>query len=282
VVLDVETFGDRYGVVPGAVREARHPLLEAAIDMLPPPNNVAVEVRVRSAVPPGCGAGTSAAVSVALLGALAAVRSEQRSPRDIAYAAHRLEVEGLGVESGIQDHLSAAFGGINFIEIERYPEAVVTGLPAWSELGARLSLVYLGRAHDSSGVHAQVIADVEHKGSAMFSRLRAAAIAARDAVVARDLGAFGAAMVANTDAQRLLHPGLVGEDATRVIEIASALGAIGWKVNGAGGEGGSLTLLSADPAAKETIERQVAGIAANYRVLPIELSTRGLVVAGAL
>ena len=112
VVFDVETFGDRYSVVPSAPRVARHPLLEAAIDALPPPKGLPVEVRVRSGVPAGCSTGTSAAVAVALLGGLAALRLEQRSARDIAYAAHRLEVDVLGVESGIQDQLSAAFGGI--------------------------------------------------------------------------------------------------------------------------------------------------------------------------
>ena len=84
-------------------------------------------------VPAGCGTGTSAAVAVALLGALAAARAEELSPRDVAYAAHRLEVEVLGAESGIQDQLSSAFGGISFLEIERYPEATVTTLPAWDE-----------------------------------------------------------------------------------------------------------------------------------------------------
>jgi D-glycero-alpha-D-manno-heptose-7-phosphate kinase len=90
VVLDVEDFGDRYPVVPGASRTARHPLLEAAIDAFAPPTDRAVEVVVRSSVPAGCGTGTSAAVAVALVGALAAVRAEPLSPRDVAYAAHRL------------------------------------------------------------------------------------------------------------------------------------------------------------------------------------------------
>src|SRR5436190_15449246 len=112
--------------------------------MAAPPGDVAVEVSVRSAVPAGCGVGTSAGVAVALLGALAAARGEEWSARDVAYGAHRLEVDVLGAESGIQDQLSAAFGGINFIEIEPYPEATMHGLPAWEELGARLSLIYLG------------------------------------------------------------------------------------------------------------------------------------------
>jgi D-glycero-alpha-D-manno-heptose-7-phosphate kinase len=136
VVIDAETFGHRYSIVPRAPRLAHHPLIEAAIDMLPPPSGCAVEVSVRSDLPAGCGTGTSAAVAVALLGALADSRREQRSRRDIAYAAHRLEVDILGVQSGIQDQLSSAFGGINYLEIERYPDAEVHPLPIWEELVA--------------------------------------------------------------------------------------------------------------------------------------------------
>jgi D-glycero-alpha-D-manno-heptose-7-phosphate kinase len=282
VVLDVETFGDRYLIVPGASRVTRHPLLEAAIDALQPPADLAVEVSVRSVVPAGCGAGTSAAVAVALLGGLAAVRSEQLSPGDVAYAAHRLEVDVLGVQSGIQDQLSAAFGGINYLEIERYPEATVHTLPAWEELSPRLTLVFLGRAHDSSGLHRRVIENVGCHGSGAFSRLRDAAVAARDAVLARDLDAFGQAMIANTEAQSSLHPALVGVDARRVIEIAAAQGAVGWKVNGAGGDGGSVTILSATREAKAALEHGVAMLDTRYRVLPIQVSSVGLQVRGAL
>jgi D-glycero-alpha-D-manno-heptose-7-phosphate kinase len=280
VVLDVEAFGDRYLLVPGASRVARHPLLEAAIDAYPPPGNRPVEVSVRSAVPAGSGTGTSAAVAVALLGALAALRSEHPSRRDVAYGAHRLEVDVLGHQSGIQDQLSAAFGGINYIEIEPYPEATVSTLPAWDDLGSRLTLVFLGRAHDSSAVHRQVIDQVQGRGSEAFSRLRDAAVAARHAVLARDLHAFGRAMIANTEAQRSLHPELVGVDATRVIETAAAHGALGWKVNGAGGDGGSITILSATTKAAEALRHGVAVGDRGYQVLPIEVSAAGLQVSG--
>ena len=237
-----------------------------------------MEVSVRSGVPAGCGTGTSAAVAVALLGGLAALRQEQRSPRDIAYAAHRLEVDVLGVQSGIQDQLSAAFGGINYLEIETYPEARVYSLPTWVELSPLLTLVFLGRPHDSSAVHGQVIAEVGRRGSEVFSQLRAAAVAARDAVLARDLDAFGQAMIANTEAQGSLHPGLVGVDARRVIELAAAHGAVGWKVNGAGGDGGSVTILSATRETKEALDHRVTVLDTRYRVLPIHISSVGLEV----
>ena len=101
-------------------------------------------------------------------------------------------------------------GGINYIEVDPYPEAVVHALPSWDELDSQLSLVFLGRAHNSSELHRQVIAGLGRREAAVFSRLRDAATAARDAVLARDLDAFGRAMSDNTEAQRSLHPGLVG------------------------------------------------------------------------
>jgi D-glycero-alpha-D-manno-heptose-7-phosphate kinase len=112
--------------------------------------------------------------------------------------------------------------------------------------------------------------------------LREAAVAARDAVVAQDLGKFGQAMIANTEAQRALHPGLVGADAGRVVDLAAAHGALGWKVNGAGGDGGSLTILSATARARSELEQRVTDADERYRVLPMELSAAGLRVRGAL
>src|SRR3712207_7723432 len=54
----------------------------------------------------------------------------------------------------------------------------------------------------------------------------------------------------------LFRSELVHRDAWRVIEIAQAHGAVGWKVNGAGGDGGTITLLSdGHPGATDAIVR---------------------------
>jgi D-glycero-alpha-D-manno-heptose-7-phosphate kinase len=276
--------GDRepYTIVPQTTRVARHPVVEAAIDVCPPPDDRAVEIRVESAVPAGCGTGTSAAVAVALLGGLAALRSESWSATDVASTAHRLEVEILGLESGVQDQLSSAFGGINYLEIDAYPDANVHALPAWDDLGDRLTLVFLGRAHDSSGLHREVIQHIAGQRSSAFDELRDAALAARDAVRTHDLEAFGAAMIRNTDAQRSLHPDLVGAYARRVIAVAAEHGAVGWKVNGAGGDGGSLTLVSASQEAKHALEARIERTDTRYRIFPVDISPVGLDVKGSL
>ena len=277
VRVRLDSFGAEYSVRPGEPRQARYPLVEAAIDMLPPPSDQPVEVTVRAQLPPGCGTGTSASVAVALLGALAAARGEQLSADEAARAAHRLEVDILGSESGVQDQIAAAHGGVNFIEIDDYPTWRVHPLPEWPDLGPQFTLVYLGRGHDSSAVHRQVVmrsSRREAETRSAMGRLRAAAQDARRSFDSRDLAGLGAAMIANTDAQRSLHQELVGADAELVIDAFAAAGALGWKVNGAGGDGGSLTILGAP--------RVPVDLEARFEVLPVRLSGEGLSVAGSL
>lgn len=242
-----------------------HPLIEAALAAYP----VDGEVTITSGVPAGSGAGTSAAVAVALIGALTAARRESLTALQVARAAHRLEVEALGRESGVQDQIAAVMGGINFIKVDnytdrhRYPDIEVQTLRPWAQLDDHLSLVLLGKAHDSSSVHEQVIAGPN--GQAL-DRLRVAAADGCRAVTDQDLEAFGRAMQDNNDAQRELHPDLIGVDASQLIALARDRGALGWKVNGAGGDGGSLTLL------EETRQDYYP-----YRVIPVRVSD-GLMV----
>jgi len=166
--------------------------------------------------------------------------------------------------------------------VDQYPDANVRPLPTWEELSSLLTLVFCGRAHDSQRVHRQVIEGATGNTSTVFARLRDAAVAARDAVILKDLDAFGRAMITNTEAQRSLHHELVGLDAEGVIEIAAAHGAIGWKVNGAGGDGGSVTVLSPSRDVKETIEHLVAVSGGGKRVLPIRVSVVGLTIHGTI
>ena len=286
VVLNAENYGERYAFMPGTRPWGRHPLLEAAIESVGVPPGTAIEVSVRSAVPPGASTGTSAAVCVALVGALRALEGLGLDPDEIAAAAHAVETDRLGQQSGLQDQLAAAHGGISDIEILEYPAAVRRPVPiddpVRAALERQLLLVYLGRTHSSTAIHEEVIAGLDGPagpGRAALDDLRQAARAARDAVAAGNLDALGAAMAANTEAQRRLHPSLVGSDAQRVIDAAAAEGALGWKVNGAGGEGGSMAILC--PAAggsRARIEEAIRRRSSVYQLLPTTLAARGLQV----
>ena len=84
-------------------------------------------------------------------------------------------------------------------------------------------------------------------------------------------------MIANTEAQARLHPDLVSADAWQVIDIAQRHGALGWKVNGAGGEGGSVTILcGALSAGKRAMSSAIEEANRLFAHMPTRLCRQGL------
>ena len=283
IVIHAENYGERFPVQPGNREWNHHPLLEAAVEYMDVPDDVAFEVAIYSEAPAGASTGTSAAVTVALIGSLDMLTPGRMTPYEVAQTAQKIETEMLAQQCGIQDQLCSAFGGINYIEMYQYPQASVSQLhvpdTTWWELEKRLVLVFLGKAHSSSDVHETVIADLEGAtpDSPKLENLRQTAAKSRDAVYAGDFASLGRAMIENTEAQTRLHPALVGAEAQQLIELAQAHGALGWKVNGAGGDGGSLTLLmGAESAQKRRLIRDLAGANSHFQHIPIYLSRYGL------
>ena len=282
IIINAENYGERYVLVPENHWD-KHPLLEAAIEYMHIPADLSVEVTIYSEAPAGASTGTSAAVTVALIGGLDMLTPGHMTPHQVASAAHKIETEMLGQQSGIQDQLCSAYGGINFIEMFQYPQASVSPIQipneTWWELERRLVLIYLGKSHRSSQVHEMVVRSLEDAGPEcrQLQDLRQTAERSRDALSAGDFAGLGSAMIANTQAQGRLHPALVSLEARRVIEIAKAHDALGWKVNGAGGDGGSLTILcNADTTVKRAMLRTIEQENPAFRNIPIYLSRFGL------
>lgn len=285
VILNAENFGDRYAVFPRQDRQGwiHHPLLEAAIEHIGVPENIAVEISIYSEAPAGCSTGTSASVSVALIGALDQLTPGHLTPLEVAYAAHRVETELLHQQSGIQDQLCAAYGGINYIEMFDYPYAAVSQIQVsnaiWWEFERRLCLIFLGKSHSSSAVHEMVIRGLEDAGpdNPKLEALRTTARQARDAVYSGNFAAMGRSMTTNTEAQRDLHSCLISPEADEIMRIANEYGALGCKVNGAGGDGGSITILSGQSmSGKRAMLRAIQETNPMFQHIPTYLSRYGL------
>ena len=282
IVIHAENYGERYVVIPERHWD-KHPLLEAAIEYMRAPRNLSFEVTIFSEAPGGASTGTSAAVTVALIGALDQLSPGRMTPHEVAYAAQKIETELLGQQCGIQDQLCSAYGGINYIDMFDYPYASVSPIQipnsTWWELERRLTLIFLGRTHRSSQIHEMVIKGLEDAGPdcPQLEDLRSTAPRSRDALYAGDFSTLGAAMIENTEAQGRLHPALISPDAARVIEIAKEHGALGWKVNGAGGDGGSVTLLCGDVSqVKRAMIREIQQENPLFKNIPVYLSRYGL------
>ena len=283
VTLHAENYNDEYTIDADNISYEKHPLLEAAIKNMGVPADREFTVNLHSRAPGGCGAGTSAAVSVALIGALARAGDIRMTSAQVAAKAQEIETVNLKQQCGIQDQIASAYGGVCFIEMYQYPHAGVSALDLprslWWELEQRLCLIYIGRSHKSSDIHEKVIRRLEEdKGrSPILAKLRQAAHAGKDALVAGDLEAYGRAMIENTEAQRALSSFLISATAQKIMDVAKRCGALGWKVNGAGGEGGSLTLLSGPKMSRQrAMIDEIKSLDPAIQHIPIYLSRYGL------
>jgi D-glycero-alpha-D-manno-heptose-7-phosphate kinase len=283
ITVFAENYGQRFVATGAKSGWDKHPLLQAAIARMKVPTDVALKVSIFSEAPSGASTGTSAAVAVALVGALDRLTVGHLTAHEVAYTAQAIETEMLKLQCGIQDQLCSAYGGLNYIEMFDYPRATVSQIQIanalWWELERRLVLIYFGKSHSSSAVHDKVIKELEGSGPdcRKLQDLRSTAEKSRDAVHAGDFVALGEAMIENTEAQERLHPDLVSREAHRVIEIAKEHGALGWKVNGAGGEGGSLTILTGTLShVKRAMIREIEAENRLFKNIPVYLSRYGL------
>jgi len=282
--VTVDDYGDRYKIDPQNVTFGKHPLLDACVKSLEIPLGLDVEISLHSAVPGGSSTGTSAAVTVALLAALDCLTKTTRRlmPHELANKAHEVETVLLKQQSGIQDQLCSAYGGVSYIEMDAYPHSVVTRVPVapatLNELDRRLSLVFLGHPHYSTTVHEEVIRGlVAGSADEKLEPLRREARAGRDALIAGDLKVFGEAMIRNTEGQANLNASLVSENARKIFDIAKRYGALGWKVNGAGGDGGSVTILGdGDANKKAEMIAEIEAMGGGIREIGIRLDTDGV------
>jgi len=285
VLVRAENYGDTFQMNPEKPQYDKHPLLQGAINSLPIPEEFELDISLRSHVPAGSSTGTSASVCVSLLGALDFLTPQRHSLDEIISLAHRVETEKLGSQSGIQDQISAAYGGICFIHIHRYPRARIYKLnlekKTKQELDQQLCLVYLGKSHSSSSLHEEVIAFLEKRGSQfkIIQRLRNLAEQARDHLLKGDLDSFGDVMIQNNETQRSLHKGLISEEADSVIQVAKKYKAKGWKVNGAGGKGGSLTILGdQEENLRMQMLQEINALSNGIESIPTSLASSGLQV----
>lgn len=208
------------------------------------------ELTLSSPFQPGASVGTSAAVAVALIKILCQLPGIQKkySNSEVAWLAFIAETEVMGGESGTQDQFAAAYScGANYYKVGKKQKTTVFPIKVarwiYTMLERRLMTVFVGQ-HNSSETHEIVIKEL--KSDAKNTRLKGfigLAKRARKALRKGNLAEIGSIMIENTNVQKTLHPDLVGPLHQSVIDLALHYGCIGYKVNGAGGKGGSVTLL---------------------------------------
>lgn len=202
-----------------------------------------LSVFIASEVPPGTGLGSSSALAIALIRAVAAYAHKTMSRQEIADLACRVEIEKLGAPIGKQDQFAAAFGGLNAITfgsngvdvepIGADPETLRT-------LERRLLLFFTGTARDSA-----VILREQQRATREYDRdvlenlhlIRAAADICRRHLETGDVDGIGRLLDEGWQYKRRLTAGISSARIDECYQVARDHGALGGKITGAGGGG---------------------------------------------
>lgn len=214
-----------------------------------------LELCLACEVQPGTGLGSSSAVAVALVSALAGYVGLSMDWRQIAEQACRLEISDLAMPIGKQDQYASAFGGLNALTFDGSVrvERLSVDPAVVREIESRLLLFSTGKTRAASSILAQQKADIGANSAVTESlhHMKALAQQMRSALLGGDLNEFGRLLDEAWTYKRSLSTKISSAEIDGWYRIAKRAGALGGKIAGAGG-GGYLLLFSA-PSRVESI-----------------------------
>jgi len=258
----------------GLVLDGRFTLHKAALRMLPV--QTPCTLATRSDVPPGSGLGSSGALDVALVAALALARGDRLSEREVAEQGCYLETVEAGIAGGRQDQFGAALGGVHRLSF-RDPDVGIEPItldPAFAAALARHTLLcYTGSSRISGATIARVMGAYERAEPGVVAALRAIKDTAErmaEALRAADLARVGALLAENWRHQQALDPEMRTAAMARLEEAVVDAGVLGGKAAGAGA-GGCMFFVVRDPAAGAAAARE-----AGATVLPVTWAQEGV------
>ena len=234
-------------------------------------------LRTYCEAPAGSGLGSSGAIDVALVAALAIANGGLPGAREIADTACRLEAEEARIAGGRQDQFAAAYGGFTLFRF-RDPavDVVPLGLSAGfvAELARRMILCYTGASRFSGSTIARVMQayqEGDRRVTGALQRIRCVAEEMVEALRSEDLPRVAALMGENWERQQELDPAMCTPAMAQLDAALHAAGALGGKAAGSGA-GGCMFFIAGDdvPGARR------AAIETGARLLPVAWAWEGV------
>ncbi|MGC8599205.1 MAG: kinase [Thermoplasmata archaeon] len=249
------------------VEDIQHPTVREALKLLDIRSGIQV-ISITEIPSRGTGLGSSSSFLVGLLNALHAWRGEAVSPKQLAEEAVKIEREILKEPGGKQDQYMAAYGGINLMEF--FPDENVnmirTEIPPG--LDDHLLMIFTGIERDGTMIHS-VQRNLVEENLDGYNMARDFAYKAFSVLREGDYGVLGDIMGKNWNIKKKFSPGITNPTIDEIYEKAINAGAIGGKLQGAGG--GGFFLFIVNPERKENVRNALS----NYRAMSIRITDRG-------
>ncbi|MCS7209629.1 MAG: hypothetical protein NZ874_08670 [Fimbriimonadales bacterium] len=233
-------------------------------------------LRIETDIPAQAGLAGSSALLTAIVACLLRYRNTAwHTPHMLAERVRRIEAHQLKVVCGYQDFYMAAFGGLNLMDFRdkellgkdpTEPMASVEPLQGYLQgVALPLWLATTGGKRFSGTVHTNLRARWESGEAAVvegMARVGRLAREAKTALLTRDWKQLAYLMNENYAIVREL--GGSGEMLDRLVQVSLQNGALGAKLAGAGGAGGTVILLTLHPERTLPAVREVA-----ERIMPL-------------
>ncbi len=228
--------------------------------------------------PPGSGLGSSSALVVALVRALAQFLDVPLPPHQVARMAFEIERIDLGMAGGRQDHYAAAFGGFNIMEFRPADEVVVTPVPLpedhLREFEGCLLVCHTGRSRLSSTIIEQQIDGLRQPGGVSVDamlQIKQCAVEMRAALQAGDMERAARALGHSWEAKKRTAAAVSSGVIDDIYALALRHGAWAGKISGAGGGGHMMFMVP--PERRCTVAQRLAEH--GLSVVPVQLAPQG-------
>ncbi len=231
----------------------------------------------RGESPAGAGIAGSSALTIAACGALAQWTGASCEAEHLLQVAMNVECQTIRVPTGVQDYRPALYGGVAAIELGVSGVSRVALDVDCAEMERRIVLAYTGAPRQSGTNNWEIMKrhlDGDRHVFDCFERIRDTAVAMRASLQRGDWDAVGRQIADEWTNRKRLAPGVTTPAIEDLILRATAAGATGAKVCGAGG--GGCLFCYGPPHAREAIASALAGGGA--RVLDYHIETEGLQV----
>jgi len=246
-----------------------------------------IHIEINSSSPPRSALGGSSCAAVALVAALSKLTSlvsgkkTEPSRSDMALLAHAIEESVAGTPCGCQDHLAAAYGGVNAWVWKKMPGNVFfqrrtllenDALPAFEK---HILTAYCGIPHESKDVNGQWIQqflDGNHRDA--WIEIAHGARRFADAIENGRIETAALAMNRETDLRLQMTPHVLDQTGRNLTELAKSAGC-GAKFTGAGA-GGCVWALGEPGDIDRLKKKWNNALAGNARILDVGIDSRGL------
>ncbi len=235
-------------------------------------------IRTCNKAPRGSGLGASSALLVAVLKGLFQVRNQEVTRKDIIDLAADIETASLGVPTGKQDYVAAAYGGLSAIEFRHggfLRETVPDDSPVPEALERRLILAYTGEGH-FSGINNWEITKryIDNIGGVRetLHKIRDVAVEMKESLLRERWDTLPRFVEREWELRRTLAPGVTTDRIDRIMGAARKAGALAGKVCGAGGGGCLVTVV--EPHLRAAVEKAMK--AAGAEIMDFLVDRQGL------